>query len=221
MGLKKNKLPHHKILYQPADTDELKPTRIYGEPLEMLKKKLDKNEFDEPQNYPHKSRMIGLIDRRGENVQYPIPIYMYVPPKNCRNIPNDAVDEWYLSSSRTCLLPNMEYGKGKNAETVKLGNGLKEEDANIGTAFHCNFGLLTLSFIAKEEEAIRCYLYFNGQMTRFMPEDIKVVFPKIFNMERAENQQFIKKEKLIGEKINEMNKVLKDKYFDAFRDLYS
>merc|ERR1712228_18554 len=141
----------------------------------------------------------------------------------------------HLSSSRTCLLPNMEYGDGKKAETIQLGaNGPNEnlealKKANIGTTSHCKGGLLTLSFIAKEEGAIRCYLYYNGQMTRFMPKDIKVVFPKLFNMERKtifgrKNQQFMNKanettkKKLIDETIDRMNKVLKDKYFDAFRE---
>merc|ERR1712130_218701 len=216
--LKKNNLPHHRIKYKPGKAPQIQ-RKVYHQPLKELKvqmSKMDDKELD-PENYPHKSRVIGFVDRRNGTDEDDV--YMYVPPKNCRNIPEDAVDEWYLSSSRTCLLPNMEYGDGKKAQAVKLGSEKNDSESlketNIGTAFHCKGGLLTMSFIAKEEDAIKCYLYWSGQMTRFMPEDIKVVFPIIFNMEREENKIFVNDETKMNKIIGRMNEVLNDKYFDG------
>merc|ERR1712130_469941 len=209
--LKNNNLPFDQSDYTPRTIPE-PLTRIYRKALNKLKNEMDEKEFDDRDNFPHNSRVISSIDRKDT-------IFMYVPPKNCRNIPNGAVDEWYLNSSKTCLLPNMEYGDGKEAEKVKLEKVKKEDtmkklkNANIGSYSHCKGGLLTFSFIVKSEDTIKCYLYWNGQMTRFMPENIKFIFSNIFNMELKENQEFIKNEKKINKIIKKINKVLKNKFF--------
>merc|ERR1712130_199145 len=99
-----------------------------------------------------KSRVISFIDRRDKTKKDSI--FTYVPPINCRNIPNNAVDEWYLNSSKTCLLP----GDENKAQKFKFGTeyAMKElKNANIGSSDRCEGGLLTLSFIAKEEDAIK------------------------------------------------------------------
>merc|ERR1712130_381260 len=173
-------------------------TRIYRKALNKLKNEMDEKEFDDRDNFPHNSRVISSIDRRDKIKKDTI--FMYVPPK-------------------TCLLPNMEYGDGKEAEKVKLEKVKKEDtmkklkNANIGSYSHCKGGLLTFSFIVKSEDTIKCYLYWNGQMTRFMPENIKFIFSNIFNMELKENQEFIKNEKKINKIIKKINKVLKNKFF--------
>ena len=42
-------------------------------------------------------------------------MYLYEPPKGvfARDIPNDELPEWYISASRTCLLPSVEYNEDK------------------------------------------------------------------------------------------------------------
>eukprot|EP01083_Nonionella_stella_P267844 905036_1 len=74
------------------------------------------NTFDElrqqmsEKDYPFRKRMISFIDRR--RLQNDT-IFMYEPPENARYIPNNAVPEWYLSSSRTCILPNINYNENE------------------------------------------------------------------------------------------------------------
>merc|ERR1712129_159561 len=113
-------------------------------------------------------------------------VFVYAPPSNCRNIPSDAVPEWHIGASRTCLLPDLEYGDGRDAECGVADEKAQSKDelqrSNITTSFHCCGSLLTLSIMAREVDVVQCFLYYNGQMTRFMPKDVKVLFPKIFNM---------------------------------------
>ena len=54
-------------------------------------------------------------------------------------------------------------------------------------------------------------------MIRFFPDEIKLVFPEIFNM-NEKNQEFMQSEDLDG-LIKSMKQRLKDKYFDAFRNM--
>eukprot|EP00483_Globobulimina_turgida_P002893 UN02898 len=132
----------------------------------VTKHKLDQEEKDEKTEYLHKKRLITFIDRRNVNLKVDdekaedekSKIYMYEPPKNCQNIPDDPVPEWGISSSRTCLLPDMDYGDGSDAITgpdtsnqkdnkdEKEDNSQKLKDSNIGASFHCKGGLITFSF---------------------------------------------------------------------------
>ena len=153
---------------------------------------------------------------------------MYEPPANCRDIPSDAVPEWSLNASRTCLLPDTDYGNGSAAD-MKKG---QPTNANIHSCFHCKGSLLTLSFMVQEADAIKCYLYWNGQMTRFIPEGAKTVLSAIFNTKRTKtseigdlNQRFLKgeqrdSEKTLDEMINFMKKKIKDSQFKSFCEFY-
>eukprot|EP00483_Globobulimina_turgida_P007920 UN07936 len=145
---------------------------------------------------------------------------MYEPPIDCRNIPHDVVPEWYINASRTSLLPNMEYGDGKEAEEAddEAKDKTKEQllKSNITSSFHCKGSLLTLSFIVKEADAVKMYLYWNGQIIRLQAEDIKPVFKTIFNMkwkdDRSSNHAFVKS-KEIDEFIQQIEQKVTDKYY--------
>ena len=52
---------------------------------------------------------------------------------------------------------------------------------------------LTFSFQVEATNEIKCYLYFNGQRTRFFPQDIIQILPYLF-VNSAQNEIF-KKEK--------------------------
>ena len=54
-------------------------------------------------------------------------------------------------------------------------------------------------------------------MIRFFPDEIKLVFPEIFNMEEK-NQAFMQSQDL-EELIKSMKERLKDRYFDSFRNM--
>ena len=83
--------------------------------------------------YLHNQRMIILIDRRHLSCDDRVTdhLWMYEPPSNCRNIPVDPVPEWYISASKTCLLPNMNYGDGKEAEMGIYHTSLNEHKCKM------------------------------------------------------------------------------------------
>eukprot|EP01084_Bolivina_argentea_P263919 446883_1 len=169
-------------------------------------------------------------------------IWIFDPPSNCncKTIPNNTVSEWYLSSSKTCLLPNIEFRQthakknplvysAPNQASAKQ-NPSKLIKANIGSTSHCKASLLTFSFHVKEIDGIKCYLFWNGAMIRFMADDIKIILPTIFNMQwnngkpiknhqRSENEKFMENENEINQLIYQMKNILKDKDFDSFQNL--
>ena len=89
----------------------------------ISKKKHDiKEGGDDIYMHLHRKRMIVLVDRRhlmrdSEDVITDY-VWMYEPPSNCRDIPIEPVPEWHISASKTCLLPNMDYGTGIEAEVI-------------------------------------------------------------------------------------------------------
>eukprot|EP01084_Bolivina_argentea_P092307 166083_1 len=67
------------------------------------------NEFSKT---PKNERLIIFIDHRSneENVT------IYAPPDDSRNIPKDAVPEWYFAASCACLIPSSKNNQKKNEE---------------------------------------------------------------------------------------------------------
>ena len=63
---------------------------------------------------------------------------------------------------------------------------------------------MTLSFVVKKENVIKCYLFYGGGVIRFFPEDIKTVLPTIFNMEYVGNRDYIENDKDLDHLIKEM-----------------
>ena len=62
-------------------------------------------------SYLNSKRLISMIDRRHQKVKVAEAtdsIFMYEPPVNSQIIPANAVPEWYLASSRVCLLPALD-----------------------------------------------------------------------------------------------------------------
>ena len=90
---------------------------------------------DDVHMHLHRKRMIVLVDRRhlkrysAEDVATDH-VWMYEPPRNCRDIPAEAVPKWHISASKTCLLPNMNYKKGIEAER---GNQMEPDDYDKDT----------------------------------------------------------------------------------------
>lgn len=122
-----------------------------------------------------------------------------------------------LSASRTCVLPNMGYSDDSDAAKYQQGG----MDVNIG-ASHGKGSLLTFSFQVIQQDEIRCYLYWNGSMIRFMPNDVKTTLPQIFNMDwcAGKNIEFLNmqsKDHSIENMIGKMTDILQDKKFTAFQ----
>ena len=162
------------------------------------------------------------------DVQHLLIIY-----SNCSTIPKDYLPEWFISASKTCLLPNLYYKPWK----AELGiakdpksNSKKEEvmKQNIACSSHAKGGLLTCSFIAKSQECIKAYIYWNGQMSRFGAADIEKVFPRLFNMNwnngtkqrnnsETLNEIFMNDQDKIQKLTSLIRKQLHDKQFQAFQ----
>merc|ERR1712154_501383 len=152
---------------------------------------------------------------------------MYEPPEKARDIPNNALPEWYIGASTITLLPDLKFTGGgaldkaaaADSEEKKAENKDPKKEAervakyeNIGANSACGGSVMTLSFHVKQENVIKLYLYMNGQCIRFMPEDVKAVLPVLFNMEFGDNKQWIKT-KEADSLIKQMNRGLKDEQF--------
>ena len=144
----------------------------------------------------HRQRLIAVVDRREKNDSAE-KAFVFKPPADSRDIPNDAVYEWNIAASINTILPGMN------------------PDDNIGASTDCGGGMLILSIHALEQDVVKAYLYWNGKVMRFMPEDIKTVFPLTFNMDYPGNRKFLKSGILDGH-IKQMQKVLVDREFESF-----
>ena len=66
------------------------------------------------------------------------------------------------------------------------------------------------------------YADFNGGIIRFMPgEDIKTLFPLLYNMEYGDNQEYIDSDPDLDGIIEKMGKQLVDKQFEAWQAEYA
>ena len=200
--LKTNGLKYSK--YNASKTDPAYPQREFKQKLfNQFQKDNGITETNQRSYLKHK-RLIALVDQK-QNMQkkQSVPLYMYEPPENSRDIPRNALPEWYFGSSKLCLLPGL--------------NGSDEESDNIGSHDLCGGAMLTLSCHVKEDKMVRAYLYYNGQCMRFMPEDIRTVLPLLFNMEYGNNKEWMKMDKDVNGYIEKMREVLRDEQFTAFQ----
>ena len=62
---------------------------------------------------------------------------------------------------------------------------------------------------------------FNGQIIRFMPgDDVKRLFPLIYNMEFGDNRDYIEENKNLDGLLDQMQKKLIDKQFSEWQKQY-
>eukprot|EP01083_Nonionella_stella_P178083 628026_1 len=192
-----NELKYYKKEHQNADVKE---SGIFAN---IYRNFVSKHRLGGSQEYAylHKKRLIAMTDRRRskKDANKPDDIWMYEPPADCQYIPDDPVPEWYFNSSATCIGP-------KTATR-----------SSFGATSHCKRGTLTFSFHVKEGNIIKCYLFWNGAMTRFMPEDIKTVLPALFNPKK-QCKHNNEEEYYLDELIKDLKEKLVDEQFYAFMD---
>jgi len=131
--------------------------------------------------------MHSVEQREGEKV------WMYLPGGIGPVIPRDAVPEWGFGSTSEMIVPG------------------------IGANKDCDGSLLTLSIQVWQKNVVKAYLFWNGKVMRFMPEDIRSVLPIIFNMDYPGNRAFAQSEKAINGYIERIQPALVDVQFDLFR----
>ena len=210
----KLKLENNKLEYVQTQNgaNDLVKSRAFVDLFESFKKKLQdesKSAESKPRtgdnfDYPYHKRFVTFIDRRkkNENKNDKNDIFMFNPPNDCRDIPHDYIPEIFISTSTTCLIPNMNYYQTKKVRYMD------ETNLNLtANSSRSNGQILTLS--------VKCYLYFNGSIWRFYPQDIKTVLATLFVSNQV-NKSFMKNEELINQYIERMDKIVKDKYFEGF-----
>merc|ERR1712154_513886 len=156
-------------------------------------------------------------------------VIFFEPPDNCNSFPKGAHQPmFYFNTSRTCIIPQKGYNNGDNAstnakkmsvETVNKDHKQKQLEATISSQSACNGAIMVLSFHVESYNEIRCYIYMNGQVLRFLPEDIALVLPQFFDESFGDNKDFPTSDQA-KELIAEMNKKLKDVKFKAFLNKY-
>eukprot|EP01083_Nonionella_stella_P187987 691912_1 len=75
----------------------------------------------------------------------------------------------WIIKKRQQLLMMKKKKDDKTDKEAKVDNVTKLKSANIGASFHAKGGLITFSYFVKSKDVIKCYLYWNGQVIRFMP----------------------------------------------------
>ena len=179
-------------------------------------------EIDESTSkYVLRKRFISMIDKRGDNDI----IYMYNPPKSVytSDIPDPQPALWGISSSKTCILPPMEYdenvaiGLPSNRDSAddSRKNFDETKDKNIEASFRAKGNLLTFSFQIKSLNERKCYLWWNGQCIRLFPNEVGTVFSEIFNMDHGNNKEYLKSKDITDTLVN-MKQGIYDKAFDLF-----
>jgi len=169
-------------------------------------------------------RFVVMVDRRKYDPRAKKSkdtVWFYEPPKDCRDIPSNAVGEWYLNATRTCLLPPLDptqYGAfgGNGAKTGNENQKKKLTEGNIGSKEACCGALMTLAFHARSTDEFKCYLCHNAQIIRFMPRDVKHLLPNFFDKQFPGNERFARGEKC-DEYAQQMEGRLIDLKFEAFK----
>lgn len=218
------KLTSNKLKYSKAEIDfkygRGRLSRVFEK---LYGQYLKENNMESPKDnvlHLRYKRLISMVDLRqhahGQNIDLPDTIFMYEPPRDCRDIPQDAVPEWYFASSRMCLLPAL------HDEHDRYGMEKRHPDKyqGIGAAFELNSSMMTMSFHVKDQDVVKLYLYHNAQCIRFMPEDIKIILPLLFNMDYGDNARWISEMNEVNGYIDRMRRCLKDVEFEAFQQSY-
>merc|ERR550539_111300 len=97
----------------------------------------------------------------------------------------------------------------------KMGMRDKLKYDKITSQSNCNGAMIVLSFHVESTDEMRCYMYINGQVLRFMPEDIQLVLPLFFDAEFKKNKEFAQSEKA-KKLVKKMKDNLRDVHFEAF-----
>ena len=176
----------------------------------------------ELENYPRQHRFCSILDRRSANKEKDVcdgdEVIFYEPPNDCNSFPpNGQVPMFYFETSRTCVLPGYVGSDDEKNSMMSLKD--REKRGLINSLSANQGGTLLFSFHVESEYEIRCYVYVNGQAFRFLPKDIRLVLPKLFDMAWENNRKWIES-KDCDVLIKKMNKQLKDVYFRAFLKRY-
>jgi len=151
-------------------------------------------------NYPRNNRFISIVDfRKMENGDDP-KLFVFNPQDGADTIHNNPSALNFFHNSKKSVLPDPDASDDESM-TQKLTASSQGPQ-------------ITLSFHVEAEDSMRCYFYVNGQCTRFMPADLKMLLPLFFE-DSKDNKDFATG-KDIDRMIKDMQPKLKDAAFEAF-----
>merc|ERR1712079_30504 len=155
------------------------------------------------------NRFISIVDLRdevkdndGNN------LYLFEPQKGAKKLHKNPSALNFFHNSKQSVIPNPDADPNdeeNELETQKL--------TAVSTGPQ-----ITLSFHVESEESVRCYFYINGQCTRFMPADLKMLLPLFFE-DSKENREFANSDEIMRW-IKGMEDKLKDIAFMKFLEKY-
>ena len=108
-----DKLKNNKLKTSKQQIKGRNATRIGRVFDDLYKQFLEENPEDNPRDkysYLQSKRIISMVDRRhqNENPEQADDVFMYEPPADAQIIPKNAPPEWFVASSRQCLLPGLD-----------------------------------------------------------------------------------------------------------------
>ena len=92
-------------------------------------------------------------------------------------------------------------------------NGENMEDLEVGKPI--GGYQFTLSFHVESVDDIKCYMFYQGWIARFFPQDMIEIWPLWFD-ESKENKAFINNPKKWKPRMNELQKMLTDDQFQMW-----
>eukprot|EP00485_Elphidium_margaritaceum_P000038 CAMPEP_0202690744 /NCGR_PEP_ID=MMETSP1385-20130828/5637_1 /ASSEMBLY_ACC=CAM_ASM_000861 /TAXON_ID=933848 /ORGANISM="Elphidium margaritaceum" /LENGTH=678 /DNA_ID=CAMNT_0049346035 /DNA_START=44 /DNA_END=2080 /DNA_ORIENTATION=+ len=176
----------------------------------------------------HKTRICILVDRRSKDggdehgasslkskptskKVWEDAMYIFSPPNNCNQVSDAHVPESFFNASKECMLPLKGYKHGQGKKHKFAADG--EEHIDVG---HSVDGYqFTLSFHVEAVDDIKCYLFHQGWMTRFLPQDMIEIWPGWFEKSK-ENLEFVQNSKLWRARINALRSMLNDSQFEQW-----
>ena len=178
----------------------------------------------------HKTRICIIIDRRElKSIQHDKNaddesmnkarndrMYIYLPPNNCNTLDDGHIPESYFNLSRECVLPGKGYNNGER-EIYFHSHSDNDNMKDIDVGMPIQGYQFTLSFHVEAINDIKCYLIFQGWMTRFFPQDMIEIWPLWFH-DLIGNKGFINNQKndCWKSRMNELQEMLTDDQFSAW-----
>eukprot|EP00486_Rosalina_sp_Unknown_P012314 CAMPEP_0201582732 /NCGR_PEP_ID=MMETSP0190_2-20130828/89694_1 /ASSEMBLY_ACC=CAM_ASM_000263 /TAXON_ID=37353 /ORGANISM="Rosalina sp." /LENGTH=608 /DNA_ID=CAMNT_0048023275 /DNA_START=18 /DNA_END=1841 /DNA_ORIENTATION=- len=148
-------------------------------------------------------------------------MYIYSPPNNCNTVDDEHVPESFFNASKECILPGKGYNNGKREEFEEKmkfngnGNYNGENMTDLEVGLPIGGYQFTLSFHVESQDDIKAYMFYQGWIARFFPQDMIEIWPLWFD-ESKENKAFINNQKKWKPRMNELQKMLTDDQFQLW-----
>merc|ERR1740123_96248 len=215
-----------------------KRARLFGDAFKKFRTESIETKYKgkkEYANYPWNKRFNAFIDKRkpddkdnnDKNISKDDELVFFEPTEDANKLTSDGGKNKnelspmvFFDRSRTVLIPsegyNAKIGKSDDEKAAAdFGGDQKKKLLNeaVNSLSKCNGAIMTFSFHVAAKNEIRCYCYMNGQVIRFMPEDVLLLLPIYFDDEFGSNAKW-KDSKAAKDVVEQVEKSLKDVKFD-------